>query len=97
MLPRASVLAFSCVFAAFAGLTACSENGVTPSACPPLPLYNPQETGPTEDDGIRAQLDQAVDAGCATAIGTARTPQASGGTGGTGQGQAEAGAGGDGN
>jgi hypothetical protein len=93
MVSRASVLAFSCVFAAFAVVTACSENGVTPSACPPLPLYDPQETGPTEDDEIAAQLDEAVAADCATAIGTARMPQSSGGTGGTTNG-GEAGAGG---
>ncbi len=93
MVSRASALAFSCVFAAFGVLTACSENGVTPSACPPLPLYNPQETGPTDDEEIAEQLGQAVDAGCATRIGTARTPSASGGSGGTAGGN-EAGAGG---
>jgi hypothetical protein len=93
MVRRSSVLALSCVFAAFGALAACSENGVTPSNCPPLPLYNPQETGPTEDEEIEEQLDQAVDAGCATAIRSPSTTS-SGGSGGTGQNQNEAGAGG---
>jgi hypothetical protein len=87
MLPRASVVALSCVFAALVA-TACSENGVTPSSCPPLPLYDARETGPTEDPAIARQLDEAVDAGCATAI----APGSAGGSGGTSQ--PEAGAGG---
>lgn len=93
MVPRASALAFSCVFAAVGVLGACGENGVTPRDCPALPLYDPQETGPTEDEDIAAELDQAVEAGCATRIGTAKTPGASGGSGGTTGGN-EAGAGG---
>ena len=91
MVHRASAVALTCLLAALAG-TACSENGVTPRSCPPLPLYDPQKTGPTEDRDIEQKLDEAVDAGCATAIGTASTNLSSGGSGGTSQ--AEAGAGG---
>jgi hypothetical protein len=95
MVFRAPALAFSCVLAAVGVLGACGENGVTPSDCPALPLYDPQETGPTEDEEIAAELAQAVEAGCATRIGTARIPGASGGSGGTtATGGSEAGAGG---
>lgn len=92
MVSRAFVATLSSVLVAASAITACGEDGITPR-CPALPLYDPQETGPREDPALRAELDEAVREGCATAIGNPSL-RASGGSGGTGAAQGDAGAGG---
>ena len=68
-------------------LAACGEEGVTPKNCPVLPL--------ADDPDYDAKRAAAVEAGCATPIGTAVSgTRSTGGTGGTGSGGTTNGAGG---
>jgi hypothetical protein len=82
---RASLWVFVVSVVGVAAIWGCGEEGVTPKACPPLPLYDIQ-TG-TRDDGLRedaAQRDAiqaGVDVNCVTPIGTAKSGElAAGGT-----------------
>jgi hypothetical protein len=49
----------------------CGEEGVTPTKCPPLPLYDIHDPSYKTNPDVQAQLDAAYAAKCATPAGTA--------------------------
>ena len=57
------------LFASIFAVVGCGEDGVTPD-CPPVPLYNVHDENWLE--GVAGARDEAVDAGCLTALGDAQ-------------------------
>lgn len=85
---RASAWLFLTSIAVAGAAAGCGEEGVTPDNCPPLPLYDVRDENARNDPEIQAAYQAAVEAGCATPLGTAMSgtrppPPSDGGAGGT--------------